>query len=328
MPQSNALTDDDGLPVGFARAYNRAFAGQTADNMRMAACEDMIRAALSQPSPAVPFGYWHQGETHDESDFFLASESGDVRCENCVTLYASPQPTEPAQPPTQAGAGRFGGCPSCGRAGCLARSCEPVDMMKIINNMAQAKPLAPEFGKIIADNMSSLTAATPQPSDAPQQGAAEPEQQYGYDTAFYELASLMRIGAHSTSPEIVWREQMFPRLQAAFAKTEPVGTLDVHRFRGHLENTSFDYTGSLPDGTYRLYATQQPQPAEQGEDAADAARWREHVGKLDALVAYCPTCCEGKVATADMTRDEVIFQCGRTSGKSEAARAAQTQGGD
>lgn len=58
-------------------------------------------------------------------------------------------------------------------------------------------------------------------------------------------------------------------------------------------------------------------------DAEDAAKWREHVGKLDALVAFCPTCCEGKTAAADMTRDEVIFQCGRTSGKSEAARAAR-----
>lgn len=35
---------------------------------------------------------------------------------------------------------------------------------------------------------------------------------------------------------------------------EPVGVLSVSKFRGHLENYSFDYTGSLPDGTYRLYA--------------------------------------------------------------------------
>ena len=34
---------------------------------------------------------------------------------------------------------------------------------------------------------------------------------------------------------------------------EPVGSLTVSTFRGHLENTQFDYTGKLPDGTYSLY---------------------------------------------------------------------------
>jgi len=57
-------------------------------------------------------------------------------------------------------------------------------------------------------------------------------------------------------------------------------------------------------------------------DLEDARKWREHVAKLDALVAFCPTCAEGKVASADMTRDEVIFECGKTVGRSEAARAA------
>lgn len=53
----------------------------------------------------------------------------------------------------------------------------------------------------------------------------------------------------------------------------------------------------------------------------DAEQWRAHVGKLDALVTYCPTCCQGFTAQKAMTRDEVIFECGRTAGRS-ALRSA------
>ena len=49
-------------------------------------------------TPAIPFGYWHQGETREESDFFLAGESGDVSCDNCVKLYAKPVTATPAIP--------------------------------------------------------------------------------------------------------------------------------------------------------------------------------------------------------------------------------------
>ncbi|MBF5007640.1 hypothetical protein [Diaphorobacter caeni] len=34
-----------------------------------------------------PFGYWHEGATYDESEFFKHSESGDVACEECVKLH-------------------------------------------------------------------------------------------------------------------------------------------------------------------------------------------------------------------------------------------------
>jgi hypothetical protein len=64
------------------------------------------------------------------------------------------------------------------------------------------------------------------------------------------------------------------------------------------------------------------QPAQARADSVleDAARWREHVGKLDALVAYCPTCCQGFIAKQDMTRDEVLFACGKAVGQSGAKR--------
>jgi hypothetical protein len=42
-------------------------------------------------------------------------------------------------------------------------------------------------------------------------------------------------------------------LKKAAQEAEPVASLHVSRFRGHLENTQFEYLGDLPDGTYKLY---------------------------------------------------------------------------
>ena len=36
---------------------------------------------------------------------------------------------------------------------------------------------------------------------------------------------------------------------------EPVATLNISRFRGHLVNHDFDYFGELPNGTHALYTT-------------------------------------------------------------------------
>lgn len=44
---------------------------------------------------------------------------------------------------------------------------------------------------------------------------------------------------------------------------EPVGTLNISRFKGHLVNHDFDYFGDLPDGTYSIYtAPPKREPAE------------------------------------------------------------------
>ena len=53
---------------------------------------DRLRAALAaSATPEVePFGYWHEGATEEESDFFLHREMGDVRCEKCTVLYTRP----------------------------------------------------------------------------------------------------------------------------------------------------------------------------------------------------------------------------------------------
>jgi len=46
---------------------------------------------------------------------------------------------------------------------------------------------------------------------------------------------------------------------------EPVGTLNISRYKGHLVNHDFDYFGELPDGTYSVYTTP-PQPAQEPYD--------------------------------------------------------------
>ena len=46
-------------------------------------------------------------------------------------------------------------------------------------------------------------------------------------------------------------------------------------------------------------------------------KWQDN---LHANVEYCPTCCKGKIASPDMTRDEVIFHCGKTSGRLQGAQ--------
>lgn len=41
-----------------------------------------------------PFGIWHQGDTSEESDFFLYADAGDVACDACVKLYTEPPKKE------------------------------------------------------------------------------------------------------------------------------------------------------------------------------------------------------------------------------------------
>ena len=55
--------------------------------------------ALEQPAQE-PFGYWHVGETEEESDFFLYEESGDVTeyCDTCIKLYTHPAPAIVQEP--------------------------------------------------------------------------------------------------------------------------------------------------------------------------------------------------------------------------------------
>lgn len=40
-----------------------------------------------------PFGIWPQGQSDDESDFFLYEESGDVSCPTCTKLFTESQLT-------------------------------------------------------------------------------------------------------------------------------------------------------------------------------------------------------------------------------------------
>lgn len=67
---------------------------QAGDDSTYAIVREAIRrAALTQAADAgaaEPFGYWHQGATEEESDFFKHGDMGNVACEKCITLYAAP----------------------------------------------------------------------------------------------------------------------------------------------------------------------------------------------------------------------------------------------
>jgi hypothetical protein len=80
------------------------------------------------------------------------------------------------------------------------------------------------------------------------------------DRYFYEAG--FRAGQRAASPVTAAREQ-----EASATGAEPVGVLTVSRFRGHLENTAFDYTGSLPDGSYPLF-TATPTTSTTGKGSA------------------------------------------------------------
>lgn len=47
---------------------------------------DVISNLLA-PKEEKPFGYWHQGETEDESEFFLYEDIEDSDCSRCIPLY-------------------------------------------------------------------------------------------------------------------------------------------------------------------------------------------------------------------------------------------------
>ena len=56
--------------------------------------ELFLAAARAAVLDGNAFGYWHQGATEEESDFFKADDFGNVACPTCITLYAgSPTPT-------------------------------------------------------------------------------------------------------------------------------------------------------------------------------------------------------------------------------------------
>lgn len=103
---------------------------------------------------------------------------------------------------------------------------------------------------------------------------------------------------------------------------------DEQAFDYHLsdcESAGIQYHGpSYERGflTGKIVATDAAGVPAAAPDARDAALWREHVSKLDALVTYCPTCCQGFAAKRGMSRDEVIFECGKASARAAVAAPA------
>lgn len=54
-----------------------------------------LHAAIEAAEKQEPFGVWHQGDTEDESDFFLGGAVEAGCCERCIPLYTTPQPAIP-----------------------------------------------------------------------------------------------------------------------------------------------------------------------------------------------------------------------------------------
>lgn len=95
------------------------------------------------------------------------------------------------------------------------------------------------------------------------------------------------------------------------------------------ENSNCQYFAFVSERDYTAEQMQEyareALAAAKAEDAEDARHWREHMAKLDSLVTYCPTCCEGFAALPDMTHDQLIFECGKAAGKGQARREAEAE---
>jgi len=107
-------------------------------------------------------------------------------------------------------------------------------------------------------------------------------------------------------------EWIAARQSAGATGEEPVGTLSIHRFRkiDSMVNHDFEYYGSLPDGTYRVYVAPigdngvkashdviWPEPGDTDTvsfDAQPAESKRveltdEEIGHLRLIVSFCET---------------------------------------
>jgi hypothetical protein len=128
-----------------------------------------------------------------------------------------------------------------------------------------------------------------------------------------------------------WLTKHFERVIADAAPKAAPGEPLTRRFGGcpscgRSDCVAMSCTRSEDKEMLRFVANVAPQPAAPqaapAVDAKDAALWREHRDKLDALVTYCPTCCQGFATKKELTRDEIIFECGKSVGRSKVAPQA------
>ena len=95
----------------------------------------------------------------------------------------------------------------------------------------------------------------------------------------------------------------------------------VEPVASHTEKGFSQDAGLIWEET-NLYSAEQLASARLQGAEEERKKWQDN---LHANVEYCPTCCKGKIASPDMTRDEVIFHCGKTSGRLEAERSKQAE---
>jgi hypothetical protein len=161
-----------------------------------------------------------------------------------------------------------------------------------------------------ADQMRAyaLAALAAQPQSEPSSATVPSDERASFEVWMKSCEGYPFAGKFATLMWKAWQARAVLAI-AAPAVQEPEPTRDPNELESDFE--------------WRLNAWHKSRrPAAQSADAVDAKRWREHRAKLDDLVTYCPTCCQGFAALPDMTHDQLIFECGKAAGKGQAKRDA------
>lgn len=92
----------------------------------------------------------------------------------------------------------------------------------------------------------------------------------GYASAFYEIATMLGIGAQAASPVDVWRDQMRPKLEALTARTDAAGTVD-RTVLAKLLNEAAGPRRIAGEDDAPLFADSKPEVQEYWLEIADVA---------------------------------------------------------
>lgn len=82
---------------------------------------------------------------------------------------------------------------------------------------------------------------------------------------------------------------------------QSVASLYISRFRGHLENTQFDYYGDLPDGTYKLYTRPADDKLRKAAEEA-IADWKKDILSGDGVVLKLIEALEGNPTPSNIDK--------------------------
>lgn len=109
--------------------------------------------------------------------------------------------------------------------------------------------------------------------------AEQPTSEDGYETAFYELASLMGFTAQPVSPERAWRDQMLPRLRVLLEQSSP----DTNPVRGRTEMAELDPRTAADHARAMLFYVQNASAGQKFDPIFDDPERRNWAAALDNL---------------------------------------------